>query len=948
MNDKQKKLSGMVVAQLTDEQEITHDRIEELVKAFSMVSLTPLSVEEQQEVVKDVETKLQIRIDRGAYVKEKNHKHWYNAAKVGIDSKYWNRYVQYLKTGQGWGPSVINELDNATDDIMDLLGNPRQSEGFQRRGLCIGEVQSGKTSNYIGLINKAADAGYRVFILLTGVIEKLRSQTQQRIDSGFIGLDSDAFQQNTINRASLGVGKYDGTISGWAVTSKTKDFNKNAAKSLVGQMESLNSPIVFVVKKNSKKKSGVLSNLESWLSTFNTDGSGKVNLPMLLIDDEADNASVNTNKNESPSVINGAIRSILNLFTKASYVGYTATPYANIFIDPDSETEMLNDDLFPRDFIYALSSPSNYIGAQSVFLNYDEDDIDQVNGKYHCLLCNNDDCEEYLPLNHKKGAEPGDLPKSLKRAIIQFFLANVIRDLRGDVKQHRTMMINISRYIEVQNLISRQVSEYVKDLQTLIGNYYLIGARALVYPEFQFMKEVYEQDFYNFKVNGEKNSKILYSWDEIQKHLKAAVAPIIVKAVNGGNASRILDYDAYKEDGLRLIAVGGLSLSRGLTLEGLCTSYFYRNSKMYDTLLQMGRWFGYRKGYDDLCRIWMSENSVAWYQQITEATDELKRRIRRMQNDGATPEEFGLCVRQDETALLVTARNKMKTAQDYVATVTLSGSVIDTKYLSSMEETATGNKDATVEFLKKLLRDYKLERNNSNLAIKNPQFLNVDSQIVFDYLMRYKSHYLNTSFQPDDLKQVFENDGKYFPRWDVVIAQGAKNADSLNPIPGLEKLNPMIPVSRGFGYHKDRLLLQISDKSSHLFDKGMAKGGLSKDMAKEIESRDFAITHKKPSANTYFQPGIIRNPLLVIFPIRLNPQKKGNPSDPDKVSVCQKLPRPLIGLGIGFPSIDGKTPIRHNYKINVVMQKQLMEENGDLEDTDGDYEETDNTIPEDN
>lgn len=709
-------------------------------------------------------------------------------------------------------------------------------------------------------------------------------------------------------------------------------------------MESLNAPIVFVLK----KQKTVLSNLKNWLSKFNTDGSGKVNLPMLLIDDEADNASVNTNKNESPSVINGAIRSILNLFTQASYVGFTATPYANIFIDPDSETEMLEDDLFPRDFIYALSSPSNYIGAQSVFLNYDEDDIDQVKGKYQCLLCNNDDCEEYLPLNHKKGAEPGDLPKSLKRAIIQFFLANVIRDLRGDVKQHRTMMINISRFIEVQNLISRQVSEYVKDLQTLIGNYYLTGARALEYPEFQFMKEVYEQDFYHFKVNGEKDSKISYNWDEIQRHLKAAVAPIIVKAVNGGNASRILDYDAYKEDGLRLIAVGGLSLSRGLTLEGLCTSYFYRNSKMYDTLLQMGRWFGYRKGYDDLCRIWMSSDSVNWYQEITEATDELKRRIRRMQNDGATPEEFGLCVRQDETALLVTARNKMKTAQDYVATVTLSGSVIDTKYLSSMEETAKENLKATIAFLQKLLNNYKLERNNNNLAIKNPQFLNVDSQMIFDYLMQYHSHYLNTSFQQDDLRQIFERDGNYFPRWDVAIAQGTKNAEPLATMSGLEKLDPMIPVSRGFAYHKDRSILQISGKSAHLADKGMSKAGLSKKQAKEIEDRDFKITHKNPSAETYFQSGISRNPLLVIYPIRLNPQKKGEPLNPDLESVCKKLPLPLIGLSIGFPSIDGKPPIKHNYKINVVMQKRLLEENGDLESTDGDYEETDNTIPEDN
>ena len=239
----------------------------------------------------------------------------------------------------------------------------RQANSFLYRGLCIGDVQSGKTSTYIGLINKAADAHYRVIILLTGTIEKLRRQTQQRIDEGFIGLDSYAFTLEKDN-VQVGVGAIDPNTSGWAVTSTTSDFNAATAKKIVGQLNNISAPVILVLKKNKS----VLEKLERWLRFYNANKTTKkIDLPMLLIDDEADNASVNTKKDDEVTAINKGIRKLLVLFEKANYVGFTATPYANIFIDPDTEKEMLDHDLFPRDFIYALEAPSNYIGARSIF-----------------------------------------------------------------------------------------------------------------------------------------------------------------------------------------------------------------------------------------------------------------------------------------------------------------------------------------------------------------------------------------------------------------------------------------------------------------------------------------------------------------------------------------------------------------------------------------------------
>lgn len=348
----------------------------------------PLTESEKADVITTLHSRLDVQIDRGHCLKEKDHIPWYMAAKAEQPRKFWDRYTIYLQNEQHWNANTVNELDRTTDEIMDLLGNPDSPNSFLYRGLCIGDVQSGKTSTYIGLINKAADAHYRVIILLTGMIEKLRRQTQQRIDEGFIGLDSYAFTLEKGN-VQVGVGAIDPTTSGWAVTSTTSDFNTATAEKIVGQLNNIGAPVIFVLKKNKS----VLEKLEQWLRFYNTNKVTKnIDIPMLLIDDEADNASVNTKKDDV-TAINKCIRKLLVLFEKANYVGFTATPYANIFIDPDTKQEMLDHDLFPRDFIYALEAPSNYIGARSIF---GED------APYAYMLESNDDCESALPMKHKK------------------------------------------------------------------------------------------------------------------------------------------------------------------------------------------------------------------------------------------------------------------------------------------------------------------------------------------------------------------------------------------------------------------------------------------------------------------------------------------------------------------------------------------------------------------
>ncbi len=911
---------------------ITEDWISMMVDLYikqgQMLGITPLTDEEREEVIATLHASLFVRIDRGHCLKEKDHTPWYMAAKAELPGKFWDRYRIYLQKEQHWNKDTVNELDKTTDEIMDLLGNPSSANSYLYRGLCIGDVQSGKTSTYIGLINKAADAQYRVIILLTGTIEKLRRQTQQRIDEGFIGLDSYAFTLENDN-VQVGVGTIDSTTSGWAVTSTTSDFNAATAKKIVGQLNNISAPVIFVLKKNKS----VLEKLEHWLRFYNANKiTKKIDLPMLLIDDEADNASVNTKKDKSEvTAINKGIRKLLVLFEKANYVGFTATPYANIFIDPDTEQEMLDHDLFPRDFIYALEAPSNYIGARSIFAK---------NAKYSYMLESNDDCEPALPMKHKKEDVLTYIPKSLEEAIGAFFVCNAIRDLRGDTKSHRTMMINISRFIAVQNQITKVVDGYVREAKREIHNYYMLGEAALQFDIFKLMKKVYEKYYSAFPDDPEFGDLKHFTWEEIQKNLYPSIARIEVRTINGGNAPKNLDYEKYEKEpddiGLRLIAIGGMSLSRGLTLEGLSISYFYRNSSMYDTLMQMGRWFGYRGKYRDLCKIWMPNESMAWYSYISMATDKLRAEVRRMQNDDMTPTQFGLAVRSDITGLLVTARNKMRDAKDYETVVNFSGEVVETRYVHSSKDILRRNYEETDAFLKEIQKTYPLHRNDPQLALKANQFLNVKKESIMEFLSIFSAHTLNIDFSITELLGMFREDAQnVFDEWDILVAGGLSATPEIQ-FGGLS----IPPVKRGFAYRKDTKSLQMSGKNSRLGSKDLAKGGLTKKMVEMMEEGQ--EEGKAFSEDFYFSTGMKRNPLMVIYPVKLSYEPKEEETvDETKKRIAESIDFPIIGLSIGIPLIAGKKKEKIKYKVN----KQKWLELFGVDDGD-DFEEIDETIPE--
>jgi hypothetical protein len=886
----------------------------EIINAVDLVSkMTPLNEQQKSEVIREIHSRNAIKIDRGTALKSKDHVPWYLNKKKDIDERYWNRYSQYLNE-LGFSSSVLNELDRSTDEMMDLLGDPYQVSDFQRRGLIIGDVQSGKTSTYTGLINKAADTGYRVVIILTGTIEKLRKQTQERLDEGFVGLDSKVFNRDS-QSVKVGVGDYDSSISAWSITSTESDFKKTTARTIFGRIREINSPVLFVIKKNKS----VLEKLEQWLRTLNVDtSSGKISLPLLLIDDEADNASVNTNSEESPTVINANIRKLLKLFSRANYVGFTATPYANIFINPDSTDEMLQDDLFPKDFIYSLKPPTNYIGARNIY-NHDPDE--DVIASHYYMLRNNDDCEDYLPLSHKNHSSIESLPPSLGKAIITFFLANAIRDLRGH-QGHRTMMINISRFITVQNNICDVVDSYVREVRRMIQNYYL-SENALDYDVIRHIKDEFDNEF---KSSG-------YEFNEVLQVLYPSISSIAVKSVNGSNANQTLNYDDYRDSGLRIIAVGGLSLSRGLTLEGLVVSYFYRNSKMYDTLMQMGRWFGYRKNYEDLCRVFMSTDAVTWYKHISAATDELRSEIDRMKALGMTPNDFGLSVRSDFDTLIVTARNKMKSSTEHVFDVNISGRMVETPFLPIDTQIIDENKRSVERFLDELFTDkYKLA-NVADLANKTPQFHSIPKKYVIDFLESFQVNPYNLNFQTESIID-FIKECDLLVKWDIAIAKGSgSNNFRFGDI--------VVPaVLRKFEPRLNMKAVQMSGSKSRLGTVSFAKVGLKTHIANEIEDIEKAFNRNDKqsiSQNAYFSMGIVRNPLLVIYPVQL---KEPDPNDPfdksiTKDELVKNLPKINFGLSIGIPFMGESTSFGQiKYRINMVKYNEIFGTDEDDEQED--------------
>ncbi len=423
----------------------SHSEILEFIDQLAIAF--PNVLEFKDELIDDYENNIGIKsFEIQVLDGENGYGDWFEKEKnrEGHENVFFERYSQYLRDND-FPEDTIQKMKINCEFVLKRCANPAPGNREKRKGLVMGDVQSGKTANYLGLINMACDYGYKVIVVLAGLTDSLRIQTQKRIDAGFVGAKSSSISKADI--IYLGVGELAKNHFAVPLTNDVSDFAKAVQEANNGTRDDYNKPVVLVVKKNKS----TLSNLNTWLKP------GSQNLKynnILIIDDEADNASVNTKKDStSPSQINSLIRALFNNFDIASYVGYTATPFANVFINPDDETG--NADLFPSNFVALLRGDSNYFGASKVFAN---------NGRNAHIKLLNEFEDNFLSIAHNKDDEYYECAESLKDAIRMFFINSAIRSKRGKIKAHRSMMINISRFTKMHYKIGAVVEKYVEIL----------------------------------------------------------------------------------------------------------------------------------------------------------------------------------------------------------------------------------------------------------------------------------------------------------------------------------------------------------------------------------------------------------------------------------------------------------------------------------------------------
>lgn len=601
-----------------------------------------LDAEQHERYVKYLETVYGTEQDDGHLLRGM-FKEWFPQSKGSIDFHYWKRLEKHWRDSSILPVDVIRSVDTVTDEILGYAGNPKDKTGWnRRRGLVMGHVQMGKTTNYSALISKAADSGYRIIIVLAGLTNSLRYQTQVRLDKSFVGKSSisDSTHSKIYDVSRVFLGEVDGYIARhpFCGTTQISDFNTISARTTGAHEGNFADPILFVTKKHPK----VLERLADWLKGLKQ--GEKLDGPMLLIDDEADNASVNTSKDPKiATMINQRIRDLLHTTKQSTYIGYTATPFANIFIDPDSTDGLDREDLFPADFIKSLEPPTNYVGASRLF--GEGGDLSST-----CVRPLAPDYANLLPIRHTSALQIMQLPPSLVDALREYVLLRTIRIAGGHGSAHSAMLINVSRFNNVQEQVRNLVDTFRADLGNAIDAW--ATADWTKSDEIKSLKRVWDAEY---------SGKTAYGWDEIRPLLTAAVGSISSHLVNMKGTG--IDYEKAPSTGLHVVAIGGLALARGLTLEGLSISYVLRKVGASDTLLQMGRWFGYRPGFENLCRIHATSGLIADFREVSESVEELRVDFERMARLGKTPFEFGLKVRQSSTGIAITAANKMRSAK---------------------------------------------------------------------------------------------------------------------------------------------------------------------------------------------------------------------------------------------------------------------------------------------
>lgn len=802
---------------------------------------------------------------------------WYDAKKVS-DSFFWTRYREYLSRIKEWPHEAVQAIDDSTNEIMRSLGNPLEKQPFDKRGLVLGYVQSGKTANFTGLINKAYDSGYKLVIVLSGIHNDLRAQTQLRLNEEVVGNRVDK-QGKPIGVSQIYENTSDHIISTWTTVDRDISSESNG-------ISHLNQRTLMVVKKNKTVLESLKSQLEYHRDLF------KLDIPVLIIDDEADQASVDTsdpNKNEDPKTINRLIRQILEVFKRKCYVGYTATPFANLLISSEGKTEGEGLDLYPKDFLVGLPKPKDYCGPEE-FFNVEENADDSRPSLIRPLL--EADTEVFTGIKKKEDADKfEEVPPQMQESILAFLLTISIRNLRGQRNKHNSMLIHTSRFKDVQSSVKDGVAR----------TYDVILNEILYKPDGEIVADIrklYEEDFIVTSKEWSDDIKV-YDWEQVYQELKQSAKKVQVFEING-DSKDALDYHQYKENGLNVIAVGGDKLSRGLTLEGLSITYYFRNTLMYDTLMQMGRWFGYRKGYMDLCRIYTSADIASNFEHLAIAMIELRQEFDKMAASNKKPIEYAVRMLSHPT---MTLTNPLKMRNAVAAHVLYKGTLQQTRIYDNKESFFINNMGATKRFVNKISSQLKSQQSGAGRT-RYHMAAEVKAEEVVNFLSEYKTSQGATKVDAKRISDYIElaNSNNELMQWTVAIVEGdPRDRSKLGAFPvqlGELKLNSA--VVRGVEAHKnnnqqDKVDIRAIVASGQEFidlDQSKVKGLKDKAEIRKLRSKERGM--------------------LLIYPLH------------PKVKVFDSLNLPFnenlvpIGIALSFPdsTIDESKVYQTNKTVN--------------------------------
>lgn len=892
---------------------------------------------------------------------------------------YRGRYLIYLYERLGRSKKIIEETDRSSLEIIKKIGDPKKNEPFFVKGLVVGSVQSGKTSNFNAVVNSAIDVGYELIIVLSGIMEDLRRQTQIRTQKEVVGEKRGAFV-GVGEVASFGIqGDYKNVSQIIVPTSIDRDFNLQMKESDF----SLNHKNILICKKNTS----VLQNLLLWLKEYLNENNDKHNIPFLIIDDEADNASINNLGHKGKNYankINGHIRALLALFDRKTYIGYTATPFANILQDwnqkPDSKwhvKELKFDqegNLFPDDFIELLNPPSNYIGPKNFFetriedikkiepllaepltdyIKYFPERVEELSDgsligvkKYNNKNEFDSDPvaeDKFISFQNYKAITrattkhdnfPVQIPKSLDEAIKCFIVSIAIRlSRRPELIQsklfhpHNTMLIHISRFSDWQCKTKKLIIKKIDYLKTRLNNDTL-SASDSIFIEFERIWIKYYADAVNnireyLPENYDDEYLTRKTFLEVRDLLVSAINGIEVKAVNTVEKD-VLDYESGEK---KYIVIGGNKLSRGFTLEGLTINYFIRNTNFADTLLQMGRWFGYRPGYLDCCKLFTTSDSFEKFDQCTWTIEELEEEFRMLSKAKKKPKDYATKVLTHPGALQITRPAILKN------TIVEKWSFED-KLLQTTDLLINKNSiEISWNNFKSVYEKYK-DRFNFN-DFRKAIILETDVNGLEDFLVSQSTF---VDYPTEAILRFIKkcNEFNKLTNWTIAIKTTGSSENYLYQKDTKFAANIQLikRSSQEKGKYHEKLLekniFKVSGGSSNILSGG-------RDMSMTLEEQEiinieeeFKAKFKKNAPEKAFREKMKpTDGLLVVFLMDLKEVYKGDDLKKKATNENIDLTIPLIGYAIGIPPIDAG--FGEDYLINVHIKEN---ENNSLEEDD--------------